>query len=126
MTIEAYMNPDFTWLQKLLFLLMAIGGLTICYFFIYTGVKCFAKGGGRRQRMENAHGRFHSLVHLFYEMLISAHLQPCSGRTRKWLFQRLCPHLGGVEGFYFTSSDMPFLCSQHHLRQVHNSASQDK
>ena len=30
MTIEAYMNPDFTWLQKFLFLGMAILGLTIC------------------------------------------------------------------------------------------------
>ena len=72
MTIEAYLNPDFTWLQKLLFLGMALLGLAISLFFIYTGAKIFAKGGSRRQREEYAHARFHYLVHLFYEMLISA------------------------------------------------------
>ena len=72
MTIEAYMNPDFTWLQKLLFLGMAILGLTICLFLIYAGVCAFAKGGSRAKRRDYAHERFHYLVHLFYEMLISA------------------------------------------------------
>ena len=72
MTIEAYMNPDFTWLQKFLFLGMAILGLTICLFLIYAGVCVFAKGGSRAKRRDYAHERFHYLVHLFYEMLISA------------------------------------------------------
>lgn len=72
MTIEAYMNPDFTWLQKFLFLGMAILGLTICLFLIYAGVCAFAKGGSRAKRRDYAHERFHYLVHLFYEMLISA------------------------------------------------------
>ncbi len=72
MTIEAYLNPEFTWIKKLLFLGMALLGLAISLFFIYAGVKMFAKGGGRRQREEYAHARFHYLVHLFYEMLISA------------------------------------------------------
>lgn len=72
MTIEAYLNPDFTWLKKLLFLGMALLGLAISLFFIYAGAKVFAKGGGRRQREDYAHARFHYLVHLFYEMLISA------------------------------------------------------
>ena len=72
MTIEAYLNPEFTWLKKLLFLGMALLGLAISLFFIYSGAKIFAKGGGRRQREEYAHARFHYLVHLFYEMLISA------------------------------------------------------
>ena len=72
MTIEAYMNPDFTWPQKLLFFGMALGGLALCLFFIYSGVSVFAKGGSRRQRRDYTHERFHYLVHLFYEMLISA------------------------------------------------------
>ncbi|MCR5558046.1 MAG: hypothetical protein K6F75_10865 [Butyrivibrio sp.] len=72
MTLEAYTNPDFTWLQKLLFLGMALLGLAICLFLIYGGVTMFAKGGSRRQRKEYSHERFHYLVHLFYEMLISA------------------------------------------------------
>lgn len=70
MSIEAYLNPDFTWPKKLLFLLAALGGLFICSLLIFF----WAKMAAAEQSNKKSAGPtlFHSYMELFYEMIISA------------------------------------------------------
>lgn len=69
MTIKAYMNPDFTWPKKLMFFGMAILGILISCFLIYGwNLMCHS---GRRDDEARESG-FERLLHLFYEMIISA------------------------------------------------------
>ncbi len=65
MTIEAYINPDFGWIQKTIFLAAAFLAIAICVALILVGVKI---SSARDVFYKRAHGR----VQLFYEMIISA------------------------------------------------------
>ena len=72
MTIEAYINPNFGWIQKIIFLAAAFIAIVICVALILMGVKISSAGvsdsGRRNYFCMRAHGR----VQLFYEMMISA------------------------------------------------------
>ena len=72
MTIDAYINPDFTRDQKLTFLAMAFGLIILSVFVILGGVKVsvgfIPKSERRAARYDNSHNR----VQRFYEMIISA------------------------------------------------------
>ena len=72
MTVDAYINPDFTRDQKLVFLAMAFGLIVLSVFVILGGVKVsvgfIPKSERRLARYENSHNR----VQRFYEMIISA------------------------------------------------------
>ena len=71
MTFEAYTNPDFTTVQKLIFLLCTFVGITICTFLIILIEKLiFNVGIGRRAGFSNSKKVFHRIQRL-YEMIIS-------------------------------------------------------
>jgi hypothetical protein len=73
MTIDAYINPDFVWPQKLLFLLLALLGLVFCILIIIAGVRISVltmktePAVKKREFYELAHNR----IECFYEMIIS-------------------------------------------------------
>ncbi|MBE5845510.1 MAG: hypothetical protein E7302_15305 [Butyrivibrio sp.] len=71
MTLEAYTNPEFTIVKKLIFLLAAFLGVIICDIIIYGGMLVAGDGKGFVKRSRRAE-KFHRLVQLFYEMIISA------------------------------------------------------
>lgn len=72
MTIDAYMNPEFTWIKKLIFLLAAIVGIIICLFFIYAGTLFITPARRRKEDGRYVTRRYNKLVQLFCEMIISA------------------------------------------------------
>ena len=70
MSVDAYMNPDFTWVKKGLFLLTALGGLALCTLLIFLWAKMAASEKKNQRIGENT--PFHNYIELFYEMIISA------------------------------------------------------
>ena len=70
MSLDAYTNPDFTPVKKIIFLLIAFVGVIICDLFIYAGTATVTTGGRKRRAVLSE--RFHKMVQLFYEMIISA------------------------------------------------------
>ena len=73
MTIDAYINPDFTWTDKLIFLLVTLLGVVICILLIIAGVAVsvsFMKTEGSKKKQEFFE-RTHNRVQRFYEMIIS-------------------------------------------------------
>lgn len=72
MTISAYLNPDFTWVKKLIFLLVTFAAIGISMGFIYLATKLVlnrAPGGSvRRRALRNA---FVDKSQRFFEMLIA-------------------------------------------------------
>ncbi len=71
MTIDAYTNPEFTIVKKLIFLLAAFVGVIICDFIIYGGMLIAGDGKGWISK-EKRGKHFHKMIQLFYEMIISA------------------------------------------------------
>ena len=73
MTIEAYINPDFGWGQKLIFLLAALAGTIICVLFIIGGVKISTSSMKlkKRERKYEFYTRSFNRVQRFYEMIIA-------------------------------------------------------
>lgn len=65
MTIEAYLNPDFTLFKKLLFWGIAAIVIMLCNFLLYGSSGLSGKKRGRKERYE-------SLLLRFYELVISA------------------------------------------------------
>ena len=72
MTIDAYINPDFTLPKKLIFLLLALVGIIICDFLILGGCELVTNCRDRETRKYLISERFHNSVQLLYEMIISA------------------------------------------------------
>ncbi len=72
MSIDAYINPDFTFDKKIIFFLVAIVGIIISNFFIYSGSVLITTAPSRAEKKERVSIRFNRLVQLFYEMIISA------------------------------------------------------
>ncbi|MCR5627968.1 MAG: hypothetical protein K6F99_11650 [Lachnospiraceae bacterium] len=72
MTLEAYLNPDFTWPKRLIFLGEAFLGIVICVLLIvlFNRIATASKPDGKRQA--DFYERTHNRVQRFYEMMISA------------------------------------------------------
>ncbi|SDB47563.1 hypothetical protein [Butyrivibrio sp. INlla16] len=72
MTIDAYINPNFTLIKKLIFFLLALVGIIICDFLILGGTEIVTSSRDREERKTLISERFHNSVQLLYEMIISA------------------------------------------------------
>ena len=71
MTVEAYINPDFGWMQKLIFLLISMTGIIICILFIIGGVKISTSSMKKDLRKQEFYDRSLNRVQRFYEMIIA-------------------------------------------------------
>ncbi|MCR4807942.1 MAG: hypothetical protein K5857_09765 [Lachnospiraceae bacterium] len=72
MTVDAYLNPDFTSREKLIFLSLAFAGILLCVFAILGGVRLSTLGMKKKARRRAIYERSHNRVQRFYEMIISA------------------------------------------------------
>ena len=72
MSIEAYINPDFTLPDKLNFLLVTLIGVILCILVILGGVRLSTLGMKKKARRRAIYERSHNRVQRFYEMIISA------------------------------------------------------
>ena len=72
MTIDAYTNPDFTIVKKLIFLMLSLVGIIIADFLILGGTELVTVCRDREERKYLISERFHNSVQLLYEMIISA------------------------------------------------------
>ncbi len=72
MTIDAYLNPDFTTGDKLTFLALALMGILLCVFVILGGVRLSVLGLKKKAKRRAIYERSHNRVQRFYEMIISA------------------------------------------------------
>ena len=71
MSIDAYTNPEFTIVKKIIFLLAAFAGVIICDVIIYGGM--VIAGDGKGWISKDKRGKhFHKMIQQFYEMIISA------------------------------------------------------
>ena len=71
MTIEAYINPDFTWPKKLIFFIVALAAIVIGNLLILAWNRIAEPGKGRsaeRRRKDN----YYRMSEYFYELIISA------------------------------------------------------
>ncbi|MBR5421939.1 MAG: hypothetical protein IK115_12415 [Lachnospiraceae bacterium] len=69
MTIEAYINPDFTWREKLLFFAMALLGILLCNLLLFgwTRIRRAVSGEG-----DEGPEAYRDRLFRFYELIISA------------------------------------------------------
>ena len=71
MTVESYLNPDFSWTKKLIFFLLAAGGILLCDILVL----CVTKNAVSKQPQTNRRKAFleraENRVQCFYEMVIS-------------------------------------------------------
>ena len=72
MTVDAYLNPDFTGTEKLIFLLLSLILVTLCVFTILGGVRISVMSIERQSRRRELYDRSLNRVQRFYEMIISA------------------------------------------------------
>ena len=73
MTVDAYLNPDFTTNEKLTFLLLPFVMVTLCVFTILGGVRLSVMSiDNRKERRRELYERSLNRVQRFYEMIISA------------------------------------------------------
>lgn len=80
MSLEKYINPDFTIYKKLIFLLITIAGIAICALLIHIGTKLsYAPNPSGKKRKPTKQEKevlffknFHLNIQLFIEMMISA------------------------------------------------------
>ena len=72
MTVDAYINPDFTASEKLTFFGMAFLGVVLCVFIILGGVRIGTATLHKDERRRAIYERSHNRVQRFYEMIISA------------------------------------------------------
>ncbi len=72
MTVEAYLNPDFTIVKKLIFLLVTFVGIGIGLLFVYgASVLTARRDGSASQNRHELHGVFVDKTQRFFEMLIA-------------------------------------------------------
>ncbi|MCR4584790.1 MAG: hypothetical protein K5686_03605 [Lachnospiraceae bacterium] len=73
MTVDAYINPDFGWSQKLIFLLVTLSGVLICILMIIAGVAVSTSmmKADSHTKKKDFYERAHNRVQRFYEMIIS-------------------------------------------------------
>ena len=71
MNIEAYFNPDFTLVQKLIFLLMSFAAILLCVIIIYGISVAIAQRYSEKNRDEYLREDFDVRIHKLFEMIIS-------------------------------------------------------
>jgi hypothetical protein len=73
MTVEAYINPDFGWTQKLIFLAVALFGIIVCVAFIIGGVRISTSAMSAKKSVKRVefYKRSHNRIQRFYEMIIA-------------------------------------------------------
>ena len=71
MTIEAYINPDFGWKEKLIFFLEALAGIIICVSIILLYVRLSLTGASKRERAALIYDKSVNRVQRFYEMIMA-------------------------------------------------------
>ncbi|MBQ6442565.1 MAG: hypothetical protein IJJ13_08260 [Lachnospiraceae bacterium] len=71
MTIESYLNPDFTWTKMLLFFLLAFGGILLCDLLVIWRAKSVAARQHEADQKAFFFERAENRVQCFYEMMIS-------------------------------------------------------
>lgn len=71
MTIEAYVNPDFTWPKKLLFLLITAAAVFLCLLLIQWIAKLSVKSSRKSKRERVLYERTTEWTQKFYEMIIA-------------------------------------------------------
>ena len=72
MTLDAYLNPDFSTPEKIIFFILSLAGIIVCNILIIAGtgfVFLFSKDRKDRNKINN---RILDMVQMFYEMIISA------------------------------------------------------
>ena len=72
MTLDAYINPDFTNPEKIFFFILSLAGIIVCNILIIAGTRfvfLFLKDRKDRNKINN---RILDMVQMFYEMIISA------------------------------------------------------
>lgn len=72
MSIDAYLNPDFTTPKKIIFFALSLLCIVLCNVLIICGVKfaCLFSKDGKDRNIRNS--KIQDAVQLFYEMIISA------------------------------------------------------
>ena len=71
MTFDAYINPDFTIREKLIFFLFTLLGVILIDLLIIGVIKLYTLSLKRRDRAEAAYELVHNRVQRFYEMMIA-------------------------------------------------------
>lgn len=72
MSLEAYTNPDFGMVEKIIFLAASLAAMILCVALIIGGAAIVTARMDRREKKKAFNIRTHTLVQLFYEMMISA------------------------------------------------------
>ncbi|WP_051656539.1 hypothetical protein [Butyrivibrio sp. AE3004] len=107
MTIDAYLNPDFTWIQKLLFFAVGLLGVLVCNFVLLGGAEVSVSFLPRSERKYAVPEKFHKYTQLFYEMIISGTSVmsfACSYVVFNHVFvlmQDGAGHLGPISGLFY-------------------------
>ena len=71
MTVEAYLNPEFGWGERLIFFSAALAGCIICVLLIVGGAGLSVSSLHGNARKNAFYKRSHNFVQRFYEMIIS-------------------------------------------------------
>lgn len=71
MTFEAYINPDFGWIQKLIFLLAALAGIVICIILILAFMGVSVTSHTKSDRRFLFYEKSHNRIQQFYELIIA-------------------------------------------------------
>ncbi len=71
MTIQSYINPEFDWTRKLIFFLLAFGGILLCDLLVIWRSASVANRQGGPDRKAFFFDRAENRVQCFYEMMIS-------------------------------------------------------
>ncbi len=72
MTVDAYLNPDFTGTEKLIFLMYAFAGIFLCVLVVLGGVRLSAVSLSGKKKKRVIYERSYNRVQRFYEMILSA------------------------------------------------------
>lgn len=72
MTVDAYINPDFTTDKKIIFFLLSLAGVVLCDLLILLGVRSASFFTSKNEGRGTVNRRYLMVVQLFYEMIISA------------------------------------------------------
>ncbi len=71
MTIESYINPEFDWPQRVIFFLLAVGGILLCDLLVIWRAKSVARRQRGCDKKVFFFDRAQNRVQCFYEMMIS-------------------------------------------------------
>ena len=71
MSVDAYLNPDFTWYKKLIFFVITLAMLSVAFLIIAGIEKLFVKGKSQERRDAIYRDRVNDQTQRFFEMIIS-------------------------------------------------------